>query len=135
MSKLATDDALVMVEDLHKRRGKRQALDGISFAIRPGQVFGLIGPNGAGKTTTIKVLLGLLAPDAGRALVFGKAPMELPPADRQRIGYLGERADRMLPNLTIVELLEYHSHFFERWDWPWCRGLVARMQVPQGQLT
>jgi ABC-type multidrug transport system ATPase subunit len=125
-------DELVVVRDLRKRRGKQQALDGASFAIRRGRVFGLIGPNGAGKTTTIKILLGLLAPDSGSATVFGKAPMDLPPADRQRIGYLSEASER-LPDLPVAELLEYHSHFFSEWDWGWCRSLIERMQVPTTQ--
>src|SRR5262249_20429881 len=70
------DDPIVRVEDLQKQRGKQRALDGVSFAIRRGSVFGLIGPNGAGKTTAIKILLGMLRPDAGRAEVFGTAPMD-----------------------------------------------------------
>jgi len=124
------DVPIVRVEDLEKQRGKQRALDGVSFAIRRGSVFGLIGPNGAGKTTAIKILLGMLRPDAGRAEVFGTAPMDLPAAARQRIGYLGERPTE-LPNLPVAELLEYQSFFFAQWDWDWCRQLVARMGVVQ----
>src|ERR1041385_2442185 len=98
-------DPIVRVENLSKQRGKQQALDGVSFAIRRGSVFGLIGPNGAGKTTAIKILLGMRGRDAGGAEVFGPAPMALPPAARQRIGYLGERSGA-LPNLPVAELLE-----------------------------
>ncbi|HLQ38189.1 MAG TPA: ABC transporter ATP-binding protein, partial [Planctomycetota bacterium] len=122
-------DTIVCVEQLRKKRGKQQALDGVSFSIPRGRVLGLIGPNGAGKTTTIKILIGLLRPDSGRAEVFGTLPMELAPADRQRIGYLSESTDSELPDLPITELLEYQSHFFAAWDWQWCRQLIDRMGV------
>jgi ABC-type multidrug transport system ATPase subunit len=59
-------DAIV-VDELRKRYGNVQALEGVSFAVRAGEVFGLLGPNGAGKSTTVKVLATLTKPDAGRA--------------------------------------------------------------------
>jgi ABC-2 type transport system ATP-binding protein len=62
----------IEVEGLRKRFGATQALDGMSFAVRPGRVTGFVGPNGAGKSTTMRVVLGLDAPDAGRALVGGR---------------------------------------------------------------
>jgi ABC-2 type transport system ATP-binding protein len=61
-------DAIV-VEDLHKRYKTVQALDGVSFSVKEGEVFGLLGPNGAGKSTTVRVLTTLTRPDSGRALV------------------------------------------------------------------
>ncbi|MGP3690293.1 ATP-binding cassette domain-containing protein [Streptomyces sp. IBSNAI002] len=62
----------IEVRGLSKRFGATQALDGMSFAVRPGRVTGFVGPNGAGKSTTMRVVLGLDAPDAGRALVGGR---------------------------------------------------------------
>jgi len=126
------DDAVVRVAELRKKRGDRQALDGVSFAIARGTVFGLIGPNGAGKTTAIKILLGMLRADSGRAEVFGMAPMELPPAARQRIGYLSEQRSQ-LPDLPVAELLEYHSLWFPSWDWDRCRRLIEQFAVPTTQ--
>ncbi len=75
-------------EGLHKRFGGRTAVERIDLAIAPGEVVGLLGPNGAGKTTTVKMLLGLVRPDSGRAHLFG-----LPAADpraRRAVGYLPE---------------------------------------------
>jgi ABC-2 type transport system ATP-binding protein len=65
-------EARIDVISLRKRFGATLALDGMSFAVRPGQVTGFIGPNGAGKTTTMRVILGLEAPDEGRALIGGQ---------------------------------------------------------------
>jgi ABC-2 type transport system ATP-binding protein len=62
----------IEVTGLRKRFGRTAALDGMSFTVRPGQVTGFVGPNGAGKSTTMRVILGLDAPDAGRALVGGR---------------------------------------------------------------
>ena len=62
----------IEVTGLRKRFGRTVALDGMSFAVRPGQVTGFVGPNGAGKSTTMRVILGLDAPDAGQALVGGR---------------------------------------------------------------
>jgi ABC-2 type transport system ATP-binding protein len=65
-------EATIDVIGVRKRFGATLALDGMSFAVRPGQVTGFIGPNGAGKTTTMRVILGLEAPDEGRALIGGQ---------------------------------------------------------------
>jgi ABC-type sugar transport system ATPase subunit len=65
-------DATIKIDGLHKRFGETQALDGMTFTVRPGQVTGFIGPNGAGKSTTMRVILGLDAPDAGTARHLGQ---------------------------------------------------------------
>ncbi len=65
-------EATIEVTGLRKRFGATLALDGMSFTVQPGQVTGFVGPNGAGKTTTMRVILGLDAPDAGRALIDGR---------------------------------------------------------------
>jgi ABC-2 type transport system ATP-binding protein len=65
-------EATIEVAGLRKRFGRVQALDGMTFTVRPGRVTGFVGPNGAGKTTTMRVILGLDRPDAGTALVGGR---------------------------------------------------------------
>jgi ABC-2 type transport system ATP-binding protein len=71
-------DAPLEVRGLSKRFGSTTAVDGLTFAIQPGRVTGFLGPNGAGKTTTLRMLLGLVHPTAGEALVSGKPYRELP---------------------------------------------------------
>ncbi|MGD0707509.1 MAG: ATP-binding cassette domain-containing protein, partial [Anaerolineaceae bacterium] len=64
-------DTIVQVEGLCKRYGAVNAVDGISFEVREGEIFGIIGPNGAGKTTTVECLEGLRKPDSGTVCVLG----------------------------------------------------------------
>ncbi|MGH3301332.1 MAG: ATP-binding cassette domain-containing protein [Streptosporangiaceae bacterium] len=82
-------EATIEVTGLRKRFGSALALDGMSFTVQPGQVTGFVGPNGAGKSTTMRVILGLDAPDAGRALVGGRPYASLPHPMR----YLGSLLD------------------------------------------
>jgi ABC-2 type transport system ATP-binding protein len=82
-------DAIV-AEDLRKRYKTVQALDGVSFAVREGEVFGLLGPNGAGKSTTVRVLTTLTQPDSGRALVAGEDVAAHPDRVRDKIGYVAQ---------------------------------------------
>jgi ABC-2 type transport system ATP-binding protein len=82
-------EATIEVSGLRKRFGPQQALDGMTFTVQPGQVTGFVGPNGAGKSTTMRVILGLDAPDQGRALVNGKPYASL----RNPLAHLGALLD------------------------------------------
>ena len=64
-------DAVIRVNDVRKHYGEVKAVDGVSFDVRAGEVFGLLGPNGAGKTTTVEMLEGLREPDGGTLEVLG----------------------------------------------------------------
>ena len=80
-------DAIV-VSELRKRYGDVQALDGVSFTVREGEVFGLLGPNGAGKSTTVRVLVTLTHPDSGHASVRGHDVLRDADTVRRSIGYV-----------------------------------------------
>src|SRR5580700_11033976 len=71
-------NASIEIDGLRKRFGPVQALDGMTFTVRPGQVTGFVGPNGAGKSTTMRVVVGLDAPDAGTATIGGRPYHALP---------------------------------------------------------
>ncbi|MDQ2779652.1 MAG: ABC transporter ATP-binding protein, partial [Pseudomonadota bacterium] len=90
-----------------KRFGKTAtaALDGVSIAISPGEMTGLVGPDGAGKSTLIRVLAGLIEPDAGTTTVFGGPALE---ADRSRIGYMPQRFG-LYEDLTVLENLNLYA--------------------------
>ncbi len=82
-------DAIV-AEELRKHYRAVQALDGVTFSVREGEVFGLLGPNGAGKSTTVRVLTTLTRPDSGRALVAGEDVVLHPNRVRRAIGYVAQ---------------------------------------------
>ncbi len=90
---------------LRKRYGRRTAVDGVSFTVGRGEVVGLLGPNGAGKTSVIKMLLGLVRPDAGEVLLLGRPGRD--PRARERVGYLPELF-RYQPWLAAAEVLALH---------------------------
>lgn len=81
---------IIRVNGLKKYFGDVKAVDGISFNVNAGEVFGLLGPNGAGKTTTIKLLMGLLEPNDGSMSVFGLNPLKNEIEVKKRIGYVSE---------------------------------------------
>ena len=88
---MARADAIV-ADALEKRYGEVQALDGVSFSVAEGEVFGLLGPNGAGKSTTVRVLTTLTRPDAGRAFVAGHDVVREAVRVRRSIGYVPQES-------------------------------------------
>ncbi|HSE08533.1 MAG TPA: ABC transporter ATP-binding protein [Nocardioidaceae bacterium] len=95
----------VWCSSLRKRYGRQRAVDDVGFTVGRGEVVGLLGPNGAGKTTVIKILLGLVRPDAGEVLLLGRPTRD--PASRARVGYLPELF-RYQPWLSAAEVLRLH---------------------------
>src|SRR4051812_41059324 len=91
-------------------RQKVRALKALDLTIQRGEIFGLLGPNGSGKTTTIKLLLGLLFPTSGQALVFGRNATEV--AIKERIGYLPEES-YLYRFLNAEETLEFYGKLFD----------------------
>jgi ABC-2 type transport system ATP-binding protein len=91
-------------------RDKVRALKALDLEIKQGEIFGLLGPNGSGKSTTIKLLLGLLFPTEGQALVFGKEATDV--AKNQRIGYLPEES-YLYRFLNAEETLEFYGRLFD----------------------
>lgn len=91
-------------------RQKVRALNALDLEVRKGEIFGLLGPNGSGKSTTIKLLLGLLFPTSGRALVFGKNATEV--TKNERIGYLPEES-YLYKFLTAEETLDFYGRLFD----------------------
>jgi ABC-2 type transport system ATP-binding protein len=101
----------VTVSSLTKRYGDVIALDGISFDVVPGEVFGLIGPDGAGKTTLFRILVTLLVPDQGSATVLGDDVVIDLWKLRQRVGYMPGRFS-LYPDLSVEENLRFFASVF-----------------------
>ena len=102
----------IAVRDLRKSYGDYEALRGISFEIREGEVFGLLGPNGAGKTTTIEILEGYRTRDGGEVDVLGFDPERAGSAFRERIGVVLQQS-QLWPNLTVAETHRMFAGYYE----------------------
>ncbi len=100
---MASGESALALRDLRKSYGETVALDGVSFEVGQGQMFGFVGPNGAGKTTLMRIVLGVLAADAGEVLWRG-AP--LGPEERRRIGYMPEERG-LYPKMRVRDHLVY----------------------------
>lgn len=101
----------IRVEDLRFSYGDVEAVKGISFEVMPGEILGFLGPNGAGKSTTIKMLIGLLPPQGGRATVLGTDVALDDPGLQARIGVCFEEKNLYL-NMTARENLEFFAALF-----------------------
>ncbi|GAA5212295.1 ABC transporter ATP-binding protein [Streptomyces thinghirensis] len=102
---------VIEVTELRKSYGGRPAVDGVSFAVEEGEIFGILGPNGAGKTTTVECVEGLRVPDAGRVRVTGLDPV----ADHKQVTrVLGAQLQQsgLQPKLTVREALELYAAFY-----------------------
>jgi ABC-2 type transport system ATP-binding protein len=105
-------EPVIRVSDLRKCYGDVKAVDGVTFEVGKGEVFGMLGPNGAGKTTTIETLEGLRNPDSGKVEVLGMDITRNPQAIKQRIGVQLQSVS-LYPRLTVTELLDLFGSFFD----------------------
>ena len=108
-------DVIIQTRDLNKtyrspfsRQGK-VALHDLTIDVRRGEIFGLVGPNGSGKTTTLKLLLGLIKPNAGSVEIFGRGPRDV--AVKQRIGFLPD-GPYFYDHLNSAEVLDFYGKLF-----------------------
>jgi len=107
----APDEAVVWTRDLVKRFGDEVALNGVSVAVEPGELFGFIGPDGAGKTTLFRILTSLLTPDEGQARVLGLDVVDDYRALRPRLGYMAGQFS-LYPDLSVEENLRFFASVF-----------------------
>jgi ABC-2 type transport system ATP-binding protein len=111
MRSFFVNEYAVEVVNLVKKFGDFTAVDGVSFTIERGEIFGFLGPNGAGKTTTIRMLLGLLMPTSGRAEVLGFDIATEAEEIKKRIGYMSQRFS-LYNDLTVSENLDFFGRTY-----------------------
>jgi ABC-2 type transport system ATP-binding protein len=130
--------AVITCTELRKRYGRVAAVDGVSFEVAAGEIFGIVGPNGAGKTTTVECLEGLRRPDGGRVRVLGLDPARHGRALHRRIGVQLQQA--VLPNrLKVWEAMDLYAALYgsrARWrplleEW----GLAERHRTAFADLS
>jgi len=124
--------AAILTEKLTKNYGKSRGIVALDLEVQPGEVFGFLGPNGAGKTTTIRVLLDLIRPTTGRALVLGRDSHRDTLAIQAHSGYLpGELS--LYPTLTGRETLRYLANLRGGVDWDHVSELSERLDCDLGR--
>jgi len=109
---MSAAEPVLEARDLRRAFGAVQALGGLSLQVRPGEIYGLVGCDGAGKTTAIRILTGLMAPDAGTARVLGQDPLGSAAGDlRSAIGYMPQHYS-LYGDLSVAENLRFFSRMF-----------------------
>src|SRR5581483_2084138 len=131
-SLMKTDTSVIEINDLHRRYGKLDAVNGLSLKVSPGRCYGFFGRNGAGKTTTIKCLLNLLRPTTGSVRVFGLDPQRDEVAVKSRLAYVPDVV-AFYPWMTVNDTLEYVASFREHWNCDIEKDLLERFRLDPKQ--
>ena len=127
-----TDSPIIEIQNLSRRYGKLDAVNGLSLTVRAGKCYGFFGRNGAGKTTTIKCLLNLLRPNSGSARVFGLDPRKDEVVIKSRLAYVPDMV-AFYPWMTVSETLEYLASFRKHWNGDIESDLLKRFQLDPKQ--
>ena len=104
-------ESAIVVSGLKKSFSQTAAVDGISFAVRAGEIFGLVGPDGAGKTTTLRMLAGVMSPDAGAVRVAGRDVVHDPERAKRHLSYMPQRFG-LYEDLTVEENIRFYADLF-----------------------
>jgi ABC-2 type transport system ATP-binding protein len=102
----------IAVQNLTRRFGQVTAVDGVTYEVRSGELFGLVGPDGAGKTTTLRLLAGVLRPTSGDALVRGVSVARDPEGVKRHIAYMSQRFG-LYTDLTVRENIDFYADLYE----------------------
>jgi len=106
------NSATIRVENLSRRFGNILAVDGLSFEVAEGQLFGLVGPDGAGKTTTLRTLAGVMPPTSGDAVLAGISVADDPESVKHDIAYMSQRFG-LYADLTVMENLMFYADLYQ----------------------
>jgi len=117
------------VRNLGKNFGSKNALTGITLDVKEGEIIGLVGPNGAGKTTLIKLIMGLLKPDAGSVSLYGKDIKAVGHDVMRRVGYIPDEPF-FYDFMTARQTIEFNRRFYPNWDSQKCDDLLKRFHLP-----
>jgi ABC-2 type transport system ATP-binding protein len=125
----------VICQNIRKRYGGRLVLNDVSLAIPKGAVLGLVGRNGAGKTTLMRILVGLLMPEAGTATVLDEAALQLTDVSKSRLGYVPQKPEA-LNWMTVESMLQFVGGFYPRWDSEYMWNSLMRWNIsPSARLA
>lgn len=111
LARSSVPDAAVRLEGLTRRFGENVAVDGLSFEVQPGELFGIVGPDGAGKTTTLRMLAGVLPPSEGMGVIHGVDVAEDPEGVKPFIAYMSQQFG-LYTDLTVRENIDFYADLY-----------------------
>jgi ABC-2 type transport system ATP-binding protein len=120
---------LVELNAVTVRYGKVLALDGLTLTARTGEIYGFLGRNGAGKTTTMRLLMGVLKPQAGEIRLFGESLKRVPVSIKRRIGYVSQEQN-FYPWMNAAQLGRFVGAFYPTWDEAEYTRLLEVLDIP-----
>jgi len=129
---METNTTVIELNNLARRYGKVEAVNGLSLSVQAGRCYGFFGRNGAGKTTTIKCLLNLLQPGSGTVRVFGLDPQKQEVAVKSRLCYVPDSV-AFYPWMTVSETLQFLASFRRHWNKDMEKDLLKRFQLDPTQ--
>ena len=118
----------ILVDQVNRSFGKTAVLDGLSFSVQPGSIYGFLGRNGSGKTTTLHLLAGLSRPGSGTVRVLGHDPFTMTARERQWLGYMSEKPV-LPPFSTVRSLLRLSRALYPSWDVALADALLGRYGI------
>jgi ABC-2 type transport system ATP-binding protein len=127
-------DFAIELSGVTRRFGKATAVDSLTLRIPRGRTFGLIGPNGAGKSTTIKMLMGMLRPQAGRVRILGVDVFAEPSRMKERVGYVPE-VPQIYRWMCVGELIAFTRAFYPTWNADECSRLLDLFALDPAKLV
>ena len=122
------DDRFVVAQELSKSFDGKKVLDGLSFAVAPGDVVGVLGRNGAGKTTLLELVLGFTPASRGQVEVFGHNSYRLPGIAKSRIGFVPQK-DELIDQVTAGDQIRVIRSFYRDWDDMLIERLVREWEI------
>lgn len=120
---------IIQTDNIWKKYGRFDALQGLSIAVPEGSAFALIGANGAGKSTTIKTLLNIISPSRGAATILGVDSRKISPKELAQIGYVSEN-QKMPGRMTVAGYIAYLRPFYPTWDRDLETDVLSRLRLP-----
>ncbi len=120
---------IVQTDNLWKKYGRFDALQGLSLAVPEGSAFALIGANGAGKSTTLKLLMNIISPSRGSATVLGVDSCRISPKQLAQIGYVSENQE-MPGRMTVAGYIDYLRPFYPTWDRALETDILGQLRLP-----
>jgi ABC-2 type transport system ATP-binding protein len=120
---------IIQTDNVWKKYGRFDALQGLSITVPEGSAFALIGANGAGKSTTIKTLMNVISPSQGSATILGVDSRRISPKELAQIGYVSENQE-MPERLTVAEYIAYLRPFYLTWDRDLEAEILAQLRLP-----